>query len=207
MTELCKLTTQDGRTRVGFGNETQWGENVTHSGTGAGALCGPGYVHAYEHPLVAVLMNPIHADIPNPVLWEGEGEIALRDGQLKCGCVTFMTLRRIPLPELSTEARVEVAIRCALYVYSKPSFVTWAQAWISGADRSERAAWEATGVAERAASAGAARAARAARAAAWTATRPVEAPLWAARAAARAAAANADLPLISILEAVTGGAK
>ena len=68
MAKLYKLTDSCGRTRDG----TRWGPGVSHSGTGKGELCGPGWIHAYEHPLVAVLMNPIHANFQNPRLWEAE---------------------------------------------------------------------------------------------------------------------------------------
>lgn len=101
MTKLYKLTTQDFKTRPGKSNECLWGEGVTHVGTGEGELCGPGYIHAYEHPLLAVLLNPIHANYVNPVMWECEGGIAKRDGQLKVGCVSLTTLKRVLLPKIS----------------------------------------------------------------------------------------------------------
>ena len=172
--KLFKLTDRDGQTRGGM----QWGPGVSHSGTGEGELCGPGWIHAYEHPLVAVLMNPIHAHFPNPRLWEAEGEIAIRDGQLKCGCKTLTTVREIPLPAVTTEMRVRFAILCAKEVCADLSWNAWADKWLSGEDRSEAAAG---------AAALAARAAWAAEAAAWAAW-----AAWAAEAAsARVAAAAA----------------
>jgi hypothetical protein len=170
MSRLFKLTDRDGQTWGG----TQWWPGVSHSGTGEGELCGPGWIHAYEHPLVAVLMNPIHARFRTPRLWEAEGEIAIRDGQLKCGCKTLTTVREIPLPKITTEMRIRFAIMCAKEVCACPSWNAWADKWLSGEDRSEAAAR-------------AARAARAAQAAAWAA----EAAAGAAWAAARAAWAAA----------------
>lgn len=163
--KLYKLTDANGCTK----NNTQWGENVTHRaqgyGAGTGDLCSDRYIHAYEHPLLAVLMNPIHANFDRPRLWEAEGEVVTRDGQLKCGCVELTTIREIPVPVMTTDQRVEFAIRCALAVYNETSFVAWANKWLDGADRSAaRAAW-AAGAAARAAEA-AAWAAEAARAAA-----------------------------------------
>jgi len=140
MTRLYKLTTRDHKTRPGEDNECIWGENVMHSGTGKGDLCGPGYIHAYEHPILAMLMNPIHAMYWNPILWEAEGEIALRDGDNKCGCVSLTTLRTIPWPEIFDEKRTEFAIRCALAVYCEPEFVSWANKWLSVENRTENAA-------------------------------------------------------------------
>ena len=110
---LYKLTDEDGYTRRGKSNATKWGENVTHSATGAGGLCTDGVVHAYEHPLTAAFMNLIHANIRNPVLWECAGEITHREGQIKCGCKTITTVRRVDFPVITTEQRVRVAILCA----------------------------------------------------------------------------------------------
>ena len=134
--KLWKLTDENGRTL----GDTQWGEGVANSGTGVGPLCGPGYVHAYESPLVALLMNPRHAGFPKPCLWEAEGEIALRDGQLKCGCVTLTTVREIPLPVVTTEMRIRFAILCAKRVCHDEKWNAWADGWLDGRDRSDTAA-------------------------------------------------------------------
>jgi hypothetical protein len=175
MITLYKLTDGDGQTRGG----TQWGPGVSHSGTGEGELCGPGWIHAYEHPLIAVLLNPIHADFKTPRLWEAEGEVGLRDGQIKCGCKTLTTVREIPLPAITTEMRVRFAILCAKEVCACRSWNAWADRWLSGEDRSEAAAEDA------------AEAAWAAQAASWAAYAAARAAAEAARAARAAAAAAA----------------
>ena len=143
MIKLYKLTDGDGQTWGG----TQWGPGVSHSGTGKGELCGPGWIHAYEHPLVAVLMNPIHARFRTPRLWEAEGEVGLRDGQIKCGCKALTTVREIPFPSITTEMRVRFAIMCAAEVCACLSWNAWADRWLSGEDRSEAAAGAAAGAA------------------------------------------------------------
>ena len=198
MIKLYKLTDSCGKTRGG----TQWGPGVSHSGTGKGELCGPGWIHAYEHPLVAVLMNPIHANFQNPRLWEAEGEIAIRDGQIKCGCKTLTTVREIPLPAITTEMRVRFGILCAKEVCACLSWNAWADRWLSGEDRTQaararaartaRAAWVAAAEAAEAAAAKAASAAyRSARAVAWAAyAAEAAASAWAAEAAASAWAAD-----------------
>ena len=183
MITLYKLTDRDGQTR----NDTQWGPGVSHSGTGKGELCGPGWIHAYEHPLIAVLLNPIHANFQSPRLWEAEGEVGLRDGQLKCGCKALTTIREIPLPAVTTEMRVRFGILCAKEVCAYPAWNAWADRWLSGGDRSEAAA--AAAAAEAAA---AAAAAEAVSWAAWAAEAAAARAAWAAEAAAaRAAAAGA----------------
>ena len=185
MSNLYKLTDRDGQTWGG----TQWGPGVSHSGTGEGELCGPGWIHAYEHPLVAVLMNPIHADFKNPRLWEAEGEVGLRDGQIKCGCKTLTTIREIPLPSITSEMRVRFAILCAKEVYACLSWNAWADKWLSGEDRSEAAAWAA---AEAAWAAQAAAVWAAVWAAAWAAEAAASATYRSARSAWAAAEAAAE---------------
>jgi hypothetical protein len=196
MANLYKLTDSCGKTR----NGTQWGPGISHSGTGEGGLCGPGWIHAYEHPLIAVLINPIHANFKNPRLWEAEGEIAIRDGQLKCGCKTLTTIREIPLPKITTEMRVRFAILCAKEVCADLSWNAWADKWLSGEDRTlaaaEASATRAEASAAQAAEAAALAAYRSARAAAWAAS--------AARAAARAAVGH-EIDIFEIAEKACSG--
>jgi hypothetical protein len=196
MANLYKLTDSCGKTR----NGTQWGPGISHSGTGEGGLCGPGWIHAYEHPLIAVLINPIHANFKNPRLWEAEGEIAIRDGQLKCGCKTLTTIREIPLPKITTEMRVRFAILCAKEVCADLSWNAWADKWLSDEDRTlaaaEASATRAEASAAQAAEAAALAAYRSARAAAWAAS--------AARAAARAAVGH-EIDIFEIAEKACSG--
>lgn len=174
---------------------------MSHSGTGEGELCGPGWIHAYEHSLVAVLLNPIHANFPNPRLWEAEGEIAIRDGKIKCGCKTLTTISEIQLPAITTEMRVRFGILSAKEVCAFLSWNAWADMWLSGEDRTQAAAERARASARASAMAAAeaaeaaaegARAAvrAAARAEAWAAREAAWAAAWAA---ARAAEAARDL--------------
>jgi hypothetical protein len=195
MIKLYKLTDKDGQTRGGM----QWGPGVSHSGTGEGELCGWGWIHAYEHPLIAVLMNPIHAKFQTPRLWEAEGEIAIRDGQIKCGCKTLTTIGEIPLPAITTEMRVRFAILCAKEVCADLSWNAWADRWLSGEDRSAEAAWA------WAAAAWAARAARAARAAEAAAAAAARSAYAAEAAAAAARAAGHGIDIFDIAEKACSG--
>jgi len=138
MTIYYKLTTQEGKTR----NETQWGENVTHEATGdiKQGLCSDAWIHAYTHPLLAVLMNPVHADIENPILWEGKGEGEAKFEPLKCGFRKFTTLKKIPLPEVTDVQKVAFGILCAKEVYKDSSWNQWADKWLSGEDRTKSSA-------------------------------------------------------------------
>ena len=141
---LYKLTDANGRTRGG----TQWGPGVRHrpdaAHAGRGGLCGPGWIHAYPDPLVAVIRDPCDAHLgPSARLWEAEGEVGQTDHGLKIGCLELTTVREIPLPVLTTEQRVRCAIACAAAVYQEPSWQAWARAWGTGEERSELAAKQA----------------------------------------------------------------
>jgi len=85
---VYKLTDQKMQTPGGY----QWEHGVTRETDGSGDLCGSGWLHYYHDPLLAVLLNPIHADIEDPILWEAEAEGLHRDDKgLKGGC-TKLTL-------------------------------------------------------------------------------------------------------------------
>ena len=183
MTELWKLTNQKSQTR----GATQWGPGITHTANGQGELCGPGWLHAYTDPLLAIFLNPIHANIAKPRLWRCEGTVGATDHGLKVGTSSLTTLEEVPLPKMTTEQRVRFAILCAKRVCTDPDWNHWADAWLDGTARSAEAAWAAKDAAAEAAMEAAAQAARAA---AWAAMAAMEAE------AARAA--EADLDLIAI---------
>ena len=208
MTKLYKLTDNLGRTRAGEDNELTWAVGVEHKTAGTGTqLCTADVIHAYEHPLIAVLMNPVHADL-NPAkmrLFVAEGEIVACEGQLKCGVHALKIVEEIPVPVLTTEQRVKFAILCAKLVCKDAAWNAWTDKWLSGYDRSAAAA-EAAWVWAAAARTEEAAAAWAATAAAWAAKEAAaeevaaRAEEAAARAAARAAAADTKLDLIHIIE-------
>jgi hypothetical protein len=143
MSILYKLTDQNWRTQ----GKTEWGPGVTHSidpELCGFHLCSKQVIHAYESPLVAAFMNPIHTDFNNPVLWEANGEIVARDGQLKCGTHELTTVRIIDLPIITNEQRVTIAIQCAKYVCAdsarKAASAVWAVEAASGSDLARKAA-------------------------------------------------------------------
>ena len=166
--EIYKLSDENGCTK----NDTQWGENVTHTASGPGNTpCSQQVIHSYLTPEIASFSNPIHGDYRHPICWLAEGDVTGCDGQKLWG-KSVTTLRQVPLPEITTEQRVEIAIRISLVRYREKSYVEWAEKWLSEVDRSGEAA---------------SRAARASRAAAAN-----SAWAWAARAASRAATATAE---------------
>lgn len=131
-----KLTDENGKTR----NNTQWGENVTHSAVGGSKeLCSDGWIHFYTHPLIAVIMNPIHANFKNPILWECETSGEEIHESLKSGCKTLTTIRKVNLPIVTLTQRVAFGILCSLRVCRDKDHVKWATKWLRGEDRSTAA--------------------------------------------------------------------
>jgi len=179
--KLYKLTDEYGQTHGGC----QWGEGIEHTASGEGPLCHSGWLHAYTHPLLAVFMNPIHANFERPRLWEADGDVGISDGNLKVGCTRLKTLRELPVPEVTREQRIRFAIACALQVWDDATFRNWALAWLDGSDRSDNAALAASETARAKAAW-----AKAAKAAAWSAWSAWSA--WVAEAAACAVNAVAE---------------
>ena len=176
-----KLTDQNMQTY----NGCLWVLGDEKTTSGEGGLCGPGWLHCYSDPLLAVLLNPIHADYENPRLFRAHvGGTSKPDHGLKSGYTKMTLIEEIPVPAISTAQRVRFAILCAMKVYQDPGFVQWGENWLSGKDRSAEAARAAAEAAEAAAwaaeaAAEAAWAAEAARAAAWAAEAAAEAAAWA----------------------------
>ena len=180
-----KLTDQDMQTRGGC----QWVLGEWKETSGEGDLCGPGWLHFYTHPLLAILLNPMHANISHPRLFRVavKGR-TLDDYGLEAGYTKARLIEEVPLPSITTKQRVAFAILCARTVFFDKTWIAWADAWTSGENRTEAAAWAAAKTAAIEAEAAKATAQTttwavvevAAKTAAWAA--------WAAWAAAKAAA-------------------
>src|SRR5271157_3216124 len=174
-TVVYKLTNRDMTTHGGF----RWELGKQATAPGEGELCGPGWLHCYSDPLLAVLLNPIHAGIRNPRLFRAEASgKSKHDHGLKSGYTKMTLIEEIPMPDITTEQRVRFAILCTMKIYHDPAYVSWAEEWLSGKDRSETAAQ----AAEKAAEIAEAEAARASCAALWAAAQAARAAAWAARA-------------------------
>jgi hypothetical protein len=122
-------------------NGCQWVVGEWKETSGEGGLCGPGWLHCYDTPELAVLLNPAHAHIYNPVgYWVEVEGLCKTDHGLKSGYTRMRLIEPLVLPVYTIEQRVRFAIACAVTVYRKPSFVRWATDWLSGQDRSAAAA-------------------------------------------------------------------
>lgn len=138
MTTLYKLTDEKGQAK----NGTQWGPGITHIALGNPNqdLCSGGWIHAYEHPLIAVFLNSIHGNFKNPLMWECAGVVEKREGQRKCGCHSLTTVKEIELPKISATQKIAFCILCVKTHCKDQKWNLWADKWLSGEDRTENSA-------------------------------------------------------------------
>jgi len=132
-----KLTDKNLQTYKGC----QWVVGDWKETSGEGELCSEGWLHCYHHPLLAVLHNPIHANIFEPLVWEVEvGGKYLNDNFIKCGFTKMRLVKQIELPVVTTNQRVAYGIYSSLEVYENTEYRRWAENWLNGTDRSITAA-------------------------------------------------------------------
>jgi len=196
---LYKLTNQNNETYRDF--KFELGKKHTKVKIKNPELCSSDVFHAYGDINLAFLLNPIHADIKNPKLFEAKGKVVVRDFG-KVGCFDFKLVREIKYPkwvgsDIDTKVRLYFALLCAkevLPIFEKEfpdderprKAIEAAQKVLENDTEENRqaAAWAAW-------AAGAA--AWEARASAGTAARAAEwAAAWAARASAGTAARAAE---------------
>lgn len=198
MIHKYKLIDQKGYTRHGQEGETFWLDGQEKEAQGKGSkLCSTDVIHFYNDPIIAIIMNPTHANIPNPRLIEIEIDEIVAPDELKGGCKKAKFIKEIPVPEVSLNQKVRFAIQLALFVskhWKSDEWVKWAELWLQQEATAEAAtstadvAWA---VAEAACTAAwAAETARAAWAA-WAAARAAEA-VWAVEAIWAAAETAAE---------------
>lgn len=124
-----KLTTQSLTTH----GCCEWKLNKWKKRNGKGFLCSKGWLHCYTDPVLALLLNPIHAAILEPRLWEVEVDgLSKEDAGLKEGWTRMRLLREIPLPTVTETHSVAFGILCAKKVCFAVNWVSWADDWLSG---------------------------------------------------------------------------
>jgi len=143
-----KLTNQKMQTHNGF----QWTLKKWVRTSGRGALCTSGWLHCYNHPLLAVLFNPIHAGIENPRLFEvGIKGKRKTDRGLKFGFTQMRLIKELPFSQITRIQKIAFTILCVKEIYKNEGWNQWADNWLSGKDRSNDAAYDATDAATAAA--------------------------------------------------------
>jgi hypothetical protein len=198
--KFYKLLTQD----LTSHNKTKWELNKTITVTKEGIqMCTDQVLHCYNHPLLALIFNPIHAKISNPRLFEINVDAIVNTDGLKYASKSQTLIKELTIPEITTEQRIEFAIRVAKLVCKDTKWNTWADNWLDKSDRTKESASDAGSAAAYAyhaaayaaydaAKAASARAAYAAHAAAYHAAASAAASAYAAAADAVAKAAADD---------------
>jgi hypothetical protein len=133
-----KLTDQNLQTHNGF----QWalGVEVTADGD-SDSLCNSHWLHYYHHPLLAVLLNPLHAAIYNPRLFEVKANGKhLDDSGLKGGCTKMTLVKELALPKINLIQKTAFSILCSLEAHNDSDYIKWANNWLTDTDRSANAA-------------------------------------------------------------------
>jgi hypothetical protein len=185
MVTRYKLTDAKGFTH----SHTEWGPGRSYSTNGNGELCSSSWLHCYRDPLLAILLNPIHANFNNPKMCIVEcSGFTLEDKGLKEGWTNMAFIKWIDTPKISSTKKIVFSILCTKTIYHNKEWNKWADAWLNNKDRTANAAANAANAANAAYTAYTANAAYAAYAAAYTA----------AYAANAANAANVKVDLITI---------
>jgi len=60
------------------------------------------------------------------LFWECEGEIGIRQGQIKCGCKRLTTVKQIPVPSISVNSLVNIGFALVRkYLPEAPEIEEW----------------------------------------------------------------------------------
>jgi hypothetical protein len=132
---VYKLTKKDRTTK----NNTLWAIGKTNTATGECGLCGPGWLHCYEYPLLAVFHDPIHGSFGTTARMfrcEAGGQI-LRDSQMKIGCTELRPIDEIDFPTVTTIQRIAYAIYCVKEVFHDLDWNEWADSVVWSEEMAE----------------------------------------------------------------------
>ena len=85
-------------------NNTKWevGVPITISKEG-NQMCTDQVLHCYNHLMLAVIFNPIHGNIKNPLLFEIEVDKIVNTDGLKFASKSQTLIKEISLPEINIE--------------------------------------------------------------------------------------------------------
>jgi hypothetical protein len=131
MTKIWKFTSKYHFTK----NNTHWVVNRPNKieNKEIRGLCTSSWLHAYEHPVLAVLFRKRHINsyYNSYVFWEGEGEIGITDGT-KCGCKEITLNKIVDLPILTERQLIAFVTLLTLRFVHAPAFKKWATAFLQG---------------------------------------------------------------------------
>lgn len=137
MKTYYKLTDQDMQTKNNF----QWELNKIYRIEEINKhkpLCTEYWFHVYSSPLLAILLNPIHANISNPRLFKCICKgLHKTDRGLKEGFTQVELTEELKLPEIISNQKIAFGILCAKEVYKEGSWNRWADNWLNNIDRNK----------------------------------------------------------------------
>lgn len=116
--KLYKLTDQDGYTRRRESGETKWMKKftLTKKPCKDPQLCSSDVIHAYTNANLGFLLNPLHANLKTPQIWEALGEIVVKDWG-KVGCFSLTTTKKLKTPDWVKKYPQNVQIWFAILCY------------------------------------------------------------------------------------------
>lgn len=115
-----KLTDENMQTYNGFAWKLGEWEAIQKENQG-GELCTAGWFHCYDDPVLAILLNPVHARIEHVRLFRCETAGRARYEQLKYGFTDMCLVREIAVPVLKDADLVEVRSKLLQELYFSKS--------------------------------------------------------------------------------------
>lgn len=105
-------------------------------------LCSKHWFHVYTHPLLAILLNPIHTNIINPRLFRCVCAGSEKsEFNLKVGFTKVKLTSEMEVPKVTLIQKIVFDILCAKKVYIKqPTWTRWANDWLNDVCRSCKSA-------------------------------------------------------------------
>jgi hypothetical protein len=137
-----KLTDNNDMTHGGM----TWGNNVSHYAPGCQVessgkvldtkpICSSAWIHVYRHPVLAMILNRVHADFFDPNLWACSVKPGIATLDYKVGCKSVTTEYKMDSPKITLVSMVCFAIRCAMKTWDDAIFQSWGEGWLKGTER------------------------------------------------------------------------
>ena len=99
-----------------------------------------GLFHYFLHPLLAVLFKEKYGCYFYTKLYEVLPEGKIVKGHGRSGATKLTLVKELEIPEITLNQQIAFGIFCVKEVYSDKVFISWANKWLSGEDRSRQSA-------------------------------------------------------------------
>ena len=101
-------------------------------------LCSKEVFHAYRNLNLALILNPIHADIRSPLLFKAEGEIITEDWG-KVGCKSLTLTEQLELPEWYVDKKLQLKVLCQFAILCAEAVLEYFEFKFPNDDRPRKA--------------------------------------------------------------------